>query len=71
MSTILFTQDDTLLPGVKRDLKLLRISPKVYRFLRSVYSRVILIANRLKITDKPACLSIEDYFYFYPLMIEK
>ena len=71
MRTIFFTEDETIPAGVHRDLKLLKMSVQLYYFWRWLLHRAFLVTNRLKITDKPGCLSIEDYFYFYPFMIEK
>ena len=52
LRSIPFPQGEKLQRSVKIELYLLKISPKLYKFLRSFYVQVIRVTNRLKITDK-------------------
>ena len=52
LCSIPFSQEDNLRRSDKIDLYLLRISPKLFRFLRTLFFKIIHTTNRLKITDK-------------------
>ena len=62
LRSISLNQGDKLGRRLKIDFYLLKISPGLYKILRSFYVRIIRVTNRLKITDRPISRSLYDIF---------
>ena len=65
LRSISLTQEDKLGRSVKIDLHLLKISPKLFKCLRSLYVRLIHVTNKLKITNQPTSFSIHELFWWW------
>ena len=52
LRSIPFPRGEKLQRGVKIELCLLKISPKIYKFLRAFYIQILRVTNTLKITNK-------------------
>jgi len=62
LRSIPLTREDKLGRRLKIDFYILKISPGLYKMLRSLYVRIIRITNRLKFTDRPISRSLYDIF---------
>jgi glycosyltransferase involved in cell wall biosynthesis len=62
LCSIPLTQGDRLQRSIKMNLLVLKISPKIYFFLKSFYLQILCISNRLKITNRPETRSLADFF---------
>lgn len=60
LSSISLTKKDRLRRSVKSELYVLKISPKCYQLMRWLYVRVIVVTNKLKLTNRPTFYLIND-----------
>ena len=52
LRSIPITQDDKLHKRVKLDMYMIKISPKLYTILKTLYVRIFQVTNKLKITNR-------------------
>ena len=60
MRSISLSKDDFIRRKLKYEWYMLKISPKMYKFLRSLYFYMIRVTNRLKITDRKIYFKVSD-----------
>ena len=60
MRSISITQQDKLPRSIKFDWHVIKISPKLFKFLRKLYVRIIRTTNRLNITNKKTTPTLSD-----------
>ena len=62
MRSIPITQSDRLSRRLKINLYVLKLSPKLYKFLKTFYLHILRIANKLKITNRQTPKTLSEFF---------